>query len=136
MIKKQRIKQQGHWRAAAANHTVAPAARPKLSEEEIRRKKLIGAIEDLHSRRVSEIIQKINKIMWAVMWSVISARCILSGTFQFWLPFAIMAALGFYVLLFLSAGSIGDIQAELKALRKELEEEEKENKAHDTVKNA
>ena len=79
----------------------------------------------MHKR--GEIVMKANAVIWAVAWSIFSVYSIVNGTMLLMLPVSIGCAVGFWVLLFMSSGSIGNIDKEIEAAFEEFDKICKKN---------
>ena len=103
---------------------------PERSEEEINeiiRKRAKNSIDTLKMHKKSELIMKANAVIWAVAWSIFSIYSIVNNTMLLMLPVSIGCAAGFWVLLFMSFGSVGNIDKEIEAAFKEFDKICKKN---------
>lgn len=103
---------------------------PERTEEEINeiiRKRAKNSIASLKMHKRGEIVMKANAVIWAVAWSIFSVYSIVNGTMLLMLPVSIGCAVGFWVLLFMSSGSIGNIDKEIEAAFEEFDKICKKN---------
>ncbi len=91
-----------------------------------REKKVDFAIWKLKRMKIMEIVVKSVAFMWAILWSIICIRCLLSADYKIFALFTAIPAIGFWVLLARAAGSIGLIDTEIEELRKAVQEQKEE----------
>lgn len=78
-------------------------------------------IYNLKKMKLNEIIVKTISVTWAIIWSATSLCCLFSEEYKLLMPVTALPAIGFWFILARSAGSVGVINREIKALKKSRE---------------
>lgn len=82
---------------------------------------------NLRKMKITEIIVKIMSFLWAIIWSITSYICFFSDGHKLLAVCSALLAIGFWVIIMRSAGSVTVLSMEIKAMKKRIKAE-KENK--------
>ncbi len=92
------------------------------NDEDVNKRRAAFALWNLKRMKMAKVVIKAFFFLWAIVWSVTGILCFFSNGFKLLAPFALLPAVGFWVLLARSSGSITEIDQQIQEVKKTMEE--------------
>lgn len=100
----------------------ACAGNQEWDEEYLKRRRAAFALWKLKRMKAAKIVLKMILFLWASVWSVTGILYFFINGCKLLAPLALLPAVGFWVLLARSSGSVAEIDQQIQEIKRTMEE--------------